>query len=70
MISGGTLNWANWDIGEPNGNLNIFSDEDCVEINLSNKKWQDSSCSRKNPFVCEKKFNTVGPDQICLNILH
>ena len=43
-------NWRTWKTGrEPNGKRK----ENCVMMYASNGEWNDISCSRKLPYVCE-----------------
>lgn len=39
--------FSNWYDGEPNGN------EHCVEVYRSSGEWNDNSCSKKNPSICQ-----------------
>ena len=47
------ISYTNWGASAPND----ANGEDCVEIGYppyDNYKWNDRSCSAKNPFVCER----------------
>ncbi|KAG7313945.1 hypothetical protein KOW79_022441 [Hemibagrus wyckioides] len=51
-VDGTPLTTAFWAVGEPNN----FLDEDCAEIlgGLEKKGWNDSPCSTKYYWICEK----------------
>lgn len=49
-----TIRYTNWEQGEPNNYIGI--DEDCLELYLSNFKWNDIRCTHANHFICEKEY--------------
>ncbi|XP_072526439.1 uncharacterized protein [Salminus brasiliensis] len=53
-VDGTALTTAYWHEGEPNDENN----EDCAEIrnSLGKKRWNDSPCSIKKTWICEKSF--------------
>ena len=46
---GNPLVYEAWNEGEPN---NFNSNEDCVEVLLSNGLWNDARCRDEKPFIC------------------
>lgn len=61
---GSTTSYFNWDSGEPNNGAN--GDENCVEMVMHSKKWNDVSCKILNGYVCKKlqvvsSNTTTGP---------
>lgn len=57
-IGGSTALFTSWAKGEPN---NARLDEDCVEMILPSKKWNDNPCSFLRPYICEinGKYNNL-----------
>lgn len=49
-----TIRYTNWEQGEPNNYIGIA--EDCLELYLSNFKWNDIRCTHANHFICEKEY--------------
>ncbi|XP_052717131.1 perlucin-like [Crassostrea angulata] len=54
-----TIRYTNWEQGEPNNYIGIA--EDCLELYLSNFKWNDIRCTHANHFICEKELSTQDP---------
>ena len=51
---GSPVTYTNWNTGEPN---NSGGNEDCGQILYSpTGKWNDSSCSSSNPYICKRVF--------------
>ena len=56
----GTWRWSdgfewkftNWNKGEPNDG---GGGEDCVSLNSKDQKWNDISCTKSLPFICERE---------------
>ena len=46
---GNPLVYEAWNEGEPN---NFNSNEDCVEVLLSNALWNDARCRDEKSFIC------------------
>ena len=57
-VNGPTPYFTSWDTGEPN---NYGSNEDCVEFRMTSEKWNDESCSKRLPYICEinGKYNIL-----------
>lgn len=49
-----TIRYTNWEQGEPNNYIGIA--ENCLELYLSNFKWNDIRCTHANHFICEKEY--------------
>ncbi len=47
--NGGTSTYRNWESGQPNNSGN----QDCVEIDDGNGRWNDDDCGDNNPYICE-----------------
>lgn len=55
-LDGTAVGYTNWRPGEPStrgwgGNI-----ENCMEIFLSDGKWNDEDCDSKRMYVCEKQM--------------
>ncbi|XP_061141761.1 galactose-specific lectin nattectin-like [Syngnathus typhle] len=50
---GSEADFFDWGTNRPTMNTN----EDCVEINFQNNRWNDRNCRGRLPFVCAKDLN-------------
>ena len=49
-----TIEFPNWNPGEPNGD----GSENCIHIRSEPAgKWNDQSCNRAYPYICEFGYN-------------
>ena len=57
-VDGSTAYFTFWNTGEPN---NVGSNEDCVELRMPLKKWNDKPCYYGLPYICEisGKYNIL-----------
>ena len=53
-VDGSPLQYTNWRPGEPTTRGLAGNDENCVEVDLSDGKWNDEDCNSKRAFICEK----------------
>ncbi|RMX47972.1 hypothetical protein pdam_00005316 [Pocillopora damicornis] len=49
--SGIHVTYTNWAVSQPD---NSYGYQDCVGMIISKGTWDDTSCGRRLPFVCEK----------------
>ena len=47
-----TVNFINWENGQPSGSTQRGNQENCVEIMSWNGMWNDIDCSQLRSFVC------------------
>jgi len=50
-MDGSSSGYFNWEVGEPN---DINNGEDCVEMYVSNGKWNDKNCETRNGYICRR----------------
>ncbi|XP_033127005.1 CD209 antigen-like protein E [Anneissia japonica] len=50
-LSNETFNFSAWMKDQPN---NANSNQNCVELKPSTRKWNDKKCKKNNPAYCEK----------------
>ena len=57
-VDGSTAYFTLWANGEPN---NAGSNEDCVELRMPSKNWNDLPCHQTLPYICEinGKYNIL-----------
>ncbi|XP_022783049.1 secretory phospholipase A2 receptor-like [Stylophora pistillata] len=49
---GSHVTYEKWHANEPN---NTYKYQDCVQMLISDGTWDDTSCGKRLPFLCEKK---------------
>ncbi|XP_022806257.1 uncharacterized protein LOC111343357 [Stylophora pistillata] len=49
---GSHVTYEKWHANEPN---NAYKYQDCVQMLISDGTWEDTSCGKRLPFLCEKK---------------
>ncbi|XP_022783051.1 uncharacterized protein LOC111323875 [Stylophora pistillata] len=50
--NGNHVTYTNWAVSQPD---NSYGYQDCVAMIIFNGTWDDTSCGRRLPFVCEKQ---------------
>ena len=72
-LDGTATEFTNWRPNEPSlhgwgGNI-----ENCMEVFLSDGKWNDEDCNRNRMFVCEKQIGKINIQKrvrtFCKNII-
>lgn len=49
---GSQVTYEKWHSNEPN---NAYEYQNCVQMRISDGTWDDASCGKRLPFLCEKK---------------
>ena len=61
-ITGKTLTYTNWNVGEPSN----FNDEDCINTKNESGLWNDYPCDSALPAVCEIESEFIETGKISI----
>ena len=50
--NGGQVTYERWSEGQPD---NAHGYQNCVQMKVDDGTWDDESCGKRLPFLCEKK---------------